>query len=473
MNDGRGRVLPDGRTVALHRNGGIRKICGCGRRVWAKCPHPWHLNYRWKGQGFRLSLDRYAGLHIESKTKAEEVAAEIRKAIRAGTFTLAPAAGSRPEPKPEGERTDKSFETVADIFVDSYSKARGKTSWGDDASMLRQVAAFTPPWTGAVQLGAKAIGAVTEEELEAFLRHLEAQCRTVATLNHYVGLFRTFDRWIVRKGYRAVPVLSGDSAVIRKGKAKKRNRRLEPDEESRLLKAAGPRLHRVIVACLETCCRVGEVLSLQWKEVSLARREILLTAEKTKTETDRIVPISDRLRAVLEMVRNDPDGEPFKPSDYVFGDETGQQVKDVKRAWQTAVLKAHGHEPTWTWTKKTTKKGSGTLSAESRQAYRAIDLHLHDLRHEAGSRLLEAGWPLHEVQQMLGHANIQQTSTYLNATLTGLHRSMKMLDRTRRAKARKTAKVPPACNPLASKPACDPLAVSKGLPASDAKLLVN
>ena len=268
-------------------------------------------------------------------------------------------------------------------------------------------------------------------------------------------------------------VLSGVYADIRKGKAKKRNRRLETDEESRLLDVAGPHLQRVIVACLETCCRVGEVLSLQWKEVSLPRREILLKAEKTKTETDRIVPISNRLRAVLEMVRNDPDGEPFKPSDYVFGDETGQQVKDVKRAWQTAVLKAHGHELTWTWTKKTAKKGSGTLRAESRQAYRAIDLHLHDLRHEAGSRLVEAGWPLHEVQQMLGHANIQQTSTYLNATLKGLHRSMKILDRTRRAAARKTAQVPPACNPLASQPACDPLAGSKGLPPTAARLSGN
>ncbi len=145
----------------------------------------------------------------------------------------------------------------------------------------------------------------------------------------------------------------------------------------------------------------------------------------------------------------------------------------MKRAWQTAVLKAHAHEPTWTWTKKTTKKGSGTLSAESRAAYRAIDLHMHDLRHEAGSRLLEAGWPLHEVQQMLGHANIEQTSTYLNATLKGLHRSMKMLDRTRRAAARKTAKSSPACNLVASTPTCDPLAARKGMPASDAKLLVN
>ncbi len=69
-----------------------------------------------------------------------------------------------------------------------------------------------------------------------------------------------------------------------------------------------------------------------------------------------------------------------------------------------------------------------------------FDLHLHDLRHEGGSRLLEAGWPLHEVQQMLGHANIEQTSTYLNATLRGLHRSMKALDRSRRAAARRAGK---------------------------------
>ena len=36
-----------------------------------------------------------------------------------------------------------------------------------------------------------------------------------------------------------------------------------------------------------------------------------------------------------------------------------------------------------------------------------VDLRFHDLRHEAGSRFLEAGWPLHEVQYMLGHADIK------------------------------------------------------------------
>jgi len=30
---------------------------------------------------------------------------------------------------------------------------------------------------------------------------------------------------------------------------------------------------------------------------------------------------------------------------------------------------------------------------------------------EAGSRRLEAGWPLHKVRDMLGHATIDQTDT--------------------------------------------------------------
>jgi len=93
------------------------------------------------------------------------------------------------------------------------------------------------------------------------------------------------------------------------------------------------------------------------------------------------------------------------------------------------VLKAHGHSPRWTKTR---------LTAESRAVLDAIDLHFHDLRHEGGSRLLEAGWPLHHVQHMLGHANLAQTSTYLNATRIGLHESMRRFEA-----------IPAGCNPVA------------------------
>ena len=78
------------------------------------------------------------------------------------------------------------------------------------------------------------------------------------------------------------------------------------------------------------------------------------------------------------------------------------------------MLKAHGHEPAWQ------KTG---LAPASRAALAAIDLHFHDLRHEAASRLLEAGWPIHHVQEMLGHSSLEQTSTYLNVSGAGCGRA--------------------------------------------------
>ena len=82
------------------------------------------------------------------------------------------------------------------------------------------------------------------------------------------------------------------------------------------------------------------------------------------------------------------------------------------------------------------------------------------------------GWELHKVQKMLGHANISQTSTYLNATLSGLHESMRALDRKRNAEARKT-RTSPACKPPAGKAACAPLVDRNDARQKDGKLLVN
>ena len=55
------------------------------------------------------------------------------------------------------------------------------------------------------------------------------------------------------------------------------------------------------------------------------------------------IPISPRFRAVLDMVKLDPAGEPHKADAYVFGNAVGEQVESPKKAWETLVLKAHGH----------------------------------------------------------------------------------------------------------------------------------
>ena len=71
-----------------HSNQGLRKVCGCPRRTWAKCRHAWHFNFKMPhgGTSYRFSLDTHLGRHVDSKTEAEHLAAELRTAIRAGRF---------------------------------------------------------------------------------------------------------------------------------------------------------------------------------------------------------------------------------------------------------------------------------------------------------------------------------------------------------------------------------------------------
>jgi hypothetical protein len=112
----------------------------------------------------------------------------------------------------------------------------------------------------------------------------------------------------------------------------------------------------------------------------------------------------------------------FPPDAYVFGDEAGAFAPFPKKAWETTVLRAHGQEPEW-------EPGKGKLTASSRAQLVAIDLDSHDLRNEAGSQLLEAGWPLHHVRDILGRADISTTSRYLNAERHGLRESMRRSDK--------------------------------------------
>ena len=73
-------------------------------------------------------------------------------------------------------------------------------------------------------------------------------------------------------------------------------------------------------------------------------------------------------------------------------------------------------------------KHRGKLKDSSREALRAIGLHVHDLRREGASRFLEAGMPLNVVSKLLGHKNVTMTARYLETTLDRLERERAKLD---------------------------------------------
>jgi integrase len=61
-----------------------------------------------------------------------------------------------------------------------------------------------------------------------------------------------------------------------------RDRHFESDEdEARLLAAADEHLRSLIIAMLDTVCRPGELLSLQWQDVTLVSPICATTASPT------------------------------------------------------------------------------------------------------------------------------------------------------------------------------------------------
>ena len=366
------------------------------------------------------------GRHVETRGDAEAELDKIRTLIR----ETAPGSveelrfvirngGQRPTEAHPATAEDITLERFAERYVARVSKVRERNKgWRKDEYMTQAVAAFE---IDGGRLGDTPLAAVTGDALELFMQHLRAKGRAASTRNHYVQLLTSMFKWATKKGYLGRNPITEDTDLKRSTIAR-RHRRLEGDEEERLIASAYPRLQRLIVAAIETGCRVGELLSLTWADVSLDRGWVRIRAANAKSNKYREIPISTRLRGVLEMARHDPAGREFGALHCVFGDDVGQRVDSSQKGWETAVLKAHGITPRWR------KDGNG-LTAESQAAYREIDLHFHDLRHEAGSRWLEAGMSLHHVKELLGHASISTTDTYLNVIRIGLQEAMEKVDR--------------------------------------------
>ena len=123
-----------------------------------------------------------------------------------------------------------------------------------------------------------------------------------------------------------------------------------------------------------------------------------------------------------EWLRLDSTGGRKSDEVPVFSNEAGEPLKTFKKAWQVAVLKAHGVSPEW-------RKGSyKDLTPAGQQRLRGINLHWHDLRHEYASRLVEKGVPLAQVRDLLGHASIVTTERYDNQRLEALQAAVARLE---------------------------------------------
>ena len=162
----------------------------------AEVPHGWHFNFSWKGVSYRVSLDRECGRHIDSKTEADTEADRIRGEIRAGRFQ-----NGATQPPADHSVTVAELGT---IFLERYSKARGKVSWKNDQTMLTKLAGFVVPRIGR-PFGTVSVRSVMEDDCDVFLESLRARALAASTRNKYLQTLKAYPPGACARGISRHP----------------------------------------------------------------------------------------------------------------------------------------------------------------------------------------------------------------------------------------------------------------------------
>jgi len=221
-------------------------------------------------------------------------------------------------------------------------------------------------------------------DIESYKRHRCAQGARPATVNKELGLLSTAITFANRlNDWNLQNPVKGKKLAEPEG----RLRWLSHSEARKLIEAASleptaPHLPDFILLALNTGCRRGELLGLEWARVDLDTRLIYLEAIHQKNGRRGSVPLNEEAhRALVERTYFRAKHCPQSP--WVFCDTEGNRIQSIKRSFGTACRRA-GIE----------------------------DFHIHDLRHTCAAWLVQAGVPLIQVRDLLRHSTVEMTERY-------------------------------------------------------------
>lgn len=381
----------------------IYKRCTHKGKDRDRCDDEWYASYLLRGHSrARVSLAKWAGRAVRTKTDALKAFDDLKQEIRAGRFTPLGLNVSRPA-TPDDPLT---FRWLVSMFETHYVKGKRLKTADDFPYRIK-------PLLDA--FGDTPLVAITTTRVETWYAQRREQAehddRSQAWQNRPVSQLRTVLNWAAKRGYipaDAVPDFEIDAEDY------SRWRRLNADEERRLLDSADPVLRSLLILGLDTGMRRGEMLALRVGDVDLDAGVIRLRGTTTKSAKTRDLPIlSERLRTALTWLRTNAKGDPRPMLAALVLDASGAPLLDFRYHWNRARLLAYGFTPHY-------GSDSKGLTPACRQQIREIDLHWHDLRHEFACRLDDRGVALGKIQRLLGHASIATTERYLRRGLKEL-----------------------------------------------------
>ena len=271
--------------------------------------------------------------------------------------------------------------TVAQIW-DAYQVEMGTRR---QATKLAQTGRNVLP-----VLGHLTAESITAEDCRAYTAARRKASRKDATIRTELGCLRSAMIW--GKGARLIATAP---TIELPAVPAPRERYLSHAEAHALLAAATePHIKLAMTLMLTTAGRIGAILELTWNRVDLDRRVIRLATNDIGPRKGRAtVPVNDTLVAALQSAKK------AALSGHVI-EWGGHRVKSIKTGFNAAVARA----------------GIDHCTA-------------HDLRRTAGRFMAEAGTPIEEIAQYLGHSNPNITrSTYAQFSPDYLRRASSALE---------------------------------------------
>lgn len=251
------------------------------------------------------------------------------------------------------------------------------------------------------KLADRSLASLRSQDFAQYRDHRLAQGMAASTIRNELAiishLFSTASReW-------NMPVTNPILGIAKPREKNERERRLLDDEEELVLStfAGAARfcasvehnhwMTPLFVLAIETAMRQSELVNIDWKYVDLKRRFIHLP--DTKNGTSRDVPLSSRAIGALESLPRNIKGKVFPTT-----------TDALKKAWQRALKRGRKEY-------ESELKAQGKSQEEIESDQMLVNLHWHDLRHEATSRLAEK-LQMHELMKVTGHSDSKMLARY-------------------------------------------------------------
>lgn len=242
---------------------------------------------------------------------------------------------------------------------------------------------------------------ITRDRIDSVVQGRQADGVANATVNRTLSVIRA----VLRKAVLDWEWLDRYPKIRLLPEAKRRVRWLTQQEAEKLIAELPEHLAAMVRFSLETGLRRGNVTGLQWSQVDMARRCAWIHPDQAKARKAIAVPLSVQAFGVLQE-------QAGKHPEYVFSYK-GKSVTQVNtKAWHRTLKRAGIENFRW-----------------------------HDLRHTWASWHVQAGTPLHALQELGAWESAEMVRRYAHLSSEHLSQYVERLPRLQGASNQQVATI--------------------------------